>query len=175
MIRDKYKIYGEMNDPNTVTVVDELPNNAIVLGAGNKTIKAVTSFPKATDGLLIQQNSLNVLFTDGFTVSRKLVGGPATITICILEQLFEIEAPDVPLINDTTTINTITKTVYPVIDNDYYKVTITLDIYRRYEVGENVSYCTITMAVKTSSDVSYTSNISGSYTFNYYCPISFES
>ena len=175
MIRDKYKIYGEMNDPNTVTVVDELPNNAIVLGAGNKTIKAVTSFPKATDGLLIQQNSLNVLLTDGFTVSRKLVGEPATITFCILEQLFEIEVPDVPPVNDSTTINTITETVYPVIANDYYKVTITLDVYRRYELGENVPYCNITVAVKTSSDVSYTSNISGSYAFNYYCPITFGS
>lgn len=41
MIRDKYKVYGELNDPDTVLSSGELPTNSFVVGAGNKGVKAL--------------------------------------------------------------------------------------------------------------------------------------
>lgn len=39
MIRDKNKIYGEMNDPNTVIATGTLTPEMIIVGAGNKGVK----------------------------------------------------------------------------------------------------------------------------------------
>lgn len=41
MIRDKTKIYGEVNDPNNVIATGTLMNGAPVIGAGNKGIKTL--------------------------------------------------------------------------------------------------------------------------------------
>lgn len=42
MIRDKDKIYGEPNDPNTVLASGSLPDGKLIVGAGNKGIKTYT-------------------------------------------------------------------------------------------------------------------------------------
>ena len=39
MIRDKNKIYGEVNDPNTVVATGTLQGNKLLLGSGNKGVK----------------------------------------------------------------------------------------------------------------------------------------
>ncbi len=39
MIRDKDKIYGEVNDPNTVIATGTLQGNKLLLGSGNKGVK----------------------------------------------------------------------------------------------------------------------------------------
>ena len=39
MIRDKSRIYGEKNDPNTVIATGILNDNNLIVGAGNKGIK----------------------------------------------------------------------------------------------------------------------------------------
>lgn len=39
MIRDKDKIYGEVNDPNTVVATGTLQGNKLLLGSGNKGVK----------------------------------------------------------------------------------------------------------------------------------------
>ena len=39
MIRDKDKIYGEVNDPNTVLATGTLQGNKLLLGSGNKGVK----------------------------------------------------------------------------------------------------------------------------------------
>lgn len=176
MIRDKYNIYGEKNDPNTITSTTEIPNNALVLGAGDKTIKAVTSFPRSIDGLLIQRNNGNTSVTDGSSLTSNLINGePSTVTFDILNQVFEIDFPLIPVVSDTTTVNTITKTVYPILaGGDYYKFTITIDVFRRTMLGENIPYYIITFGIKDSSDVSVADNVSISFSFNYYCPINFD-
>lgn len=46
MIRDKNRIYGEANDPNTVLANGELKANKYVVGAGNKGVKALDAGEK---------------------------------------------------------------------------------------------------------------------------------
>lgn len=41
MIRDKHKIYGEPNDPNTVIATGILETDKLVVGAGNKGVKTI--------------------------------------------------------------------------------------------------------------------------------------
>lgn len=47
MIRDKNKIYGEPNDPNTVLASGTLKENSLVVGAGNKGVKSLENTGKA--------------------------------------------------------------------------------------------------------------------------------
>lgn len=63
MIRDKNKIYGEPNDPNTVVATGTLTANSLVVGAGNKGVKSLLSSGKTIiwvrDGI-VQQLPVNV-------------------------------------------------------------------------------------------------------------------
>lgn len=46
MIRDKDKIYGEANDPNTVIASGTLVADNLIVGAGNKGVKTLLSTGK---------------------------------------------------------------------------------------------------------------------------------
>ena len=46
MIRDKDKIYGEVNNPNTVIAGGTLTDGNLIVGAGNKGVKTLTSTGK---------------------------------------------------------------------------------------------------------------------------------
>lgn len=63
MIRDKNKIYGEPNDPNTVIATGTLTANSLIVGAGNKGVKSLLSSDKTIiwikDGI-VQQLPINV-------------------------------------------------------------------------------------------------------------------
>lgn len=63
MIRDKNKIYGEPNDPNTVMATGTLTANSLIVGAGNKGVKSLLSSDKTIiwikDGI-VQQLPINV-------------------------------------------------------------------------------------------------------------------
>lgn len=58
MIRDKDKIYGEPNDPNTVLAGGTLDLNNLIVGAGNKGVKKLESTGKVLiwvkDGIVQQ-------------------------------------------------------------------------------------------------------------------------
>lgn len=66
MIRDKNKIYGEVNDPNTVIATGTLQGNKLLLGSGNKGVKTYTpninakSLPYLNADGTINKLSLNV-------------------------------------------------------------------------------------------------------------------
>ena len=54
MIRTVNKVYGEPNDPNTVLASTDLGVNKLIVGSGNKGIKAFTPGPNQlliTDGI----------------------------------------------------------------------------------------------------------------------------
>ena len=63
MIRDKNKIYGEPNDPNTVIASGTLIENNLLVGAGHKGVKTLVSTGKVLiwvkDGV-VQQLPINV-------------------------------------------------------------------------------------------------------------------
>lgn len=69
MIRDKNKIYGEANNPNTVLADGTLLEDNLVVGAGNKGIKTLLSEGKAIiwvkDGIVKQLP---------FTAANKVLG-----------------------------------------------------------------------------------------------------
>ena len=175
MIRDKYKIYGEMNDPNTVTATDELADGALVLGAGGKSIKAVTSFPKAADGLLIQYNKSDSFHAGSSHTLILTDGEPATLTFTILNQPFEVDLPTAPPIGDTT-VNTVTSTFYVMnttaLTTEYFKMTFTVDVYRENSASYIVYDITLT-SVKNDQDATISDEFTVNYCFNYYCPINF--
>lgn len=70
MIRDKNRIYGEMNDPRTVIAEKFLEENKFVVGAGNRGVK--TYVPKTKNSILVVRNG--VLEEFPLSGQNKLVG-----------------------------------------------------------------------------------------------------
>lgn len=81
MIRDANKIYGEKNDPNTVTADGTLSNGAIMLGAGNKKIKEFVMLGK---GLLYTDGS-KVLKSFQYGTPNKAIGTDASGNLALLD------------------------------------------------------------------------------------------
>lgn len=81
MIRDANKIYGEKNDPNTVTADGTLSNGAIMLGAGNKKIKEFVMLGK---GLLYTDGS-KVLKSFQYGTPNKAIGTDANGNLALLD------------------------------------------------------------------------------------------
>ena len=72
MIRDKNKIYGEANNPNTVLASGTLTENQLIVGAGNKGIKTLLSTGK---NIIWIQNGIVQLLP--FTAANKVLGTDA--------------------------------------------------------------------------------------------------
>lgn len=72
MIRDKNKIYGEANNPNTVLASGTLTENQLIVGAGNKGIKTLLSTGK---NIVWIQNGIVQLLP--FTATNKVLGTDA--------------------------------------------------------------------------------------------------
>ena len=81
MIRDANKIYGEKNDPNTVTADGTLSNGALMLGAGNKKIKEFVMLGK---GLLYTDGS-KVLKSFPYGTPNKAIGTDANGNLALLD------------------------------------------------------------------------------------------
>lgn len=81
MIRDANKIYGEKNDPNTVTADGTLPDGNLMLGAGNKKIKPFTMINK---GLLYTDGS-KVLKSFQYGTPNKAIGTDANGNLALLD------------------------------------------------------------------------------------------
>lgn len=81
MIRDANKIYGEKNDPNTVTADGTLSNGALMLGAGNKKIKEFVMLGK---GLLYTDGS-KVLKSFKYGTPNKAIGTDANGNLALLD------------------------------------------------------------------------------------------
>lgn len=81
MIRDANKIYGEKNDPNTVTTDGTLSNGAIMLGAGNKKIKEFVMLGK---GLLYTDGSKE-LKSFQYGTPNKAIGTDASGNLALLD------------------------------------------------------------------------------------------
>jgi len=63
MIRDKDKIYGEVNDPNTVVATGTLQGNKLLLGSGNKGVKTYNPNAKCIPYLNADGTITNLPFT----------------------------------------------------------------------------------------------------------------
>lgn len=63
MIQIQNKIYGEVNDPNTVIGQDDLGSNRLIIGKGNKEITSLIASP----------NSLLIVNSNGEVTSLVLV------------------------------------------------------------------------------------------------------
>lgn len=72
MIRDKNKIYGEANNPNTVLASGTLTENQLIVGAGNKGIKTLLSTGK---NIVWIQNGIVQLLP--FIAANKVLGTDA--------------------------------------------------------------------------------------------------
>lgn len=72
MIRDKNKIYGEVNNPNTVLASGTLTENQLIVGAGNKGIKTLLSTGK---NIVWIQNGIVQLLP--FIAANKVLGTDA--------------------------------------------------------------------------------------------------
>ena len=81
MIRDANKIYGEKNDPNTVTADGTLSNGALMLGAGNKKIKEFVMLGK---GLLYTDGSKE-LKSFQYGTPNKAIGTDANGNLALLD------------------------------------------------------------------------------------------
>lgn len=81
MIRDANKIYGEKNDPNTVTADGTLSNGALMLGAGNKKIKEFVMLGK---GLLYTDGS-RALKSFQYGTPNKAIGTDANGNLALLD------------------------------------------------------------------------------------------
>lgn len=81
MIRDANKIYGEKNDPNTVTADGTLSNGALMLGAGNKKIKEFVMLGK---GLLYTDGSKE-LKSFQYGTPNKAIGTDASGNLALLD------------------------------------------------------------------------------------------
>ena len=81
MIRDANKIYGEKNDPNTVTADGTLSNGALMLGAGNKKIKEFVMLGK---GLLYTDGS-KALKSFPYGTPNKAIGTDANGNLALLD------------------------------------------------------------------------------------------
>lgn len=67
MIRDKSKIFGEQNDPDTVLSKSIMKDGALVLGAGNKGVKVLDLSTVFVPAIIYidATGSVNVLSTKG--------------------------------------------------------------------------------------------------------------
>lgn len=72
MIRDKDHIYGEANDLNTVIASGTLATDCLVVGAGNKGVKTLSS----TGNQIIWVRN-GVVQQLGFTAANKVLGTDA--------------------------------------------------------------------------------------------------
>ena len=87
MIRDANKIYGEKNDPNTVTADGTLSNGALILGAGNKKIKEFVMLGK---GLLYTDGS-KVLKSFPYGTPNKASGTDANGNLALLDMALPVQ------------------------------------------------------------------------------------
>lgn len=81
MIRDKNRIYGEMNDPNTVLASGTLAANKFLVGAGNKGVK--TYAPGAKRVLTTDENGDVSSFEYG--TPNKAIGTDASGNLTLLD------------------------------------------------------------------------------------------
>lgn len=72
MIRDKNKIYGEANDPNTVLASGTLTDGYLLVGAGNKGVKTLLSSGKVI--IWVKNGEIQQL---PFTAANKVLGTDA--------------------------------------------------------------------------------------------------
>lgn len=98
MIRDNNRIYGEMNDPNTVLASGTLTANRYVVGAGNKGVKTVSPGAKR---IMTTDSSGNVA-SFAFGTPNKAVGTDANGNLVLLDiaqesQFFSFGTPDNPI------------------------------------------------------------------------------
>lgn len=87
MIRDANKIYGEKNDPNTVTADGTLSNGALMLGAGNKKLKEFAMLGK---GLLYTDGS-KVLKSFPYGTPNKRIGTDANGNLALLDMVGSVQ------------------------------------------------------------------------------------
>lgn len=81
MIRDKDRIYAEVNDPNTVLANGLLTNGQLVVGTGNKGVQTYTGSNKS---LLYQDSSGNVNSLS-YNQANKLVGTDADGNLTLVD------------------------------------------------------------------------------------------
>lgn len=72
MIRDKNKIYGEANNPNTVLASGTLTDGYLLVGAGNKGVKTLWSSGKVI--IWVRNGEIQQL---PFTAANKVLGTDA--------------------------------------------------------------------------------------------------
>jgi hypothetical protein len=82
MIRTATKIYGEPNDPNTVIASTDLGVTNLIVGAGNKGIKAITPGPNQ---LFITDGTGNIT-TLALGVANKAIGTNEVGDIVIIDR-----------------------------------------------------------------------------------------
>lgn len=81
MIRDANKIYGERNDPNTVTADGTLADGNLMVGAGNKKIKPLTVSGKS----LLYTDGSKVLNSFPYGTPNKQIGTDASGNLALLD------------------------------------------------------------------------------------------
>ena len=81
MIRDANKIYGERNDPNTVTADGTLADGNLMVGAGNKKIKPLTVSGKS----LLYTDGSKVLKSFPYGTPNKQIGTDANGNLALLD------------------------------------------------------------------------------------------
>lgn len=112
MIRDKYKVYGELNDPDTVLASGELPANSFVVGAGNKGVKAL--IPGAN----------KILTTDSY-------GNPITVSYAGADKVLGTDENGNLMMLDAnpvyTVINPTVKKIDVLLVNGYKSATVITD------------------------------------------------
>lgn len=80
MIRDNNKIYGEVNDPNTVLSQGILPNNELIVGDGNKSIK---TFSPGGNNIIYLKNGVVSSFP--LNMSNKMLGTDESGNLTLLD------------------------------------------------------------------------------------------
>lgn len=117
MIRDKTKIYGEPNDPNTVLAEEVLTTGKLLIGAGNKKVKVLDLVGKQ----LIYQNSSGIASGFNYNVANKIIGTDANGNLVLKDQVKTIiknfGGTNNPL--DASGISSDESLKTPTIDNTY--------------------------------------------------------
>lgn len=86
MIRDKNKVYGEVNDPNNVIATGTLMEGAPVIGAGNKGIKTLN----ITSGPVLLYQDANGNLKQLPLVANKLVRVKSDLTLELVNMPTEV-------------------------------------------------------------------------------------
>lgn len=164
MIRDNEKIYGELNDPNTVLATGTLTNGKPIVGAGNKGVKVYDPGSKK----ILYLDASGLLNGFNYNVANKIVGTDASGNLVLKDMPTGKNVIDILVSGASSSGGNVTTNVY----NQPYDSISTgegarnmldgagnISIVKLYKSADTYTYPTITLTLKNSLVLNTTKNV----------------